>query len=317
MSKPIAWIALEATTIQSNVEILEEILYSLNASSITLCDAGESPILEPAPQTTPHWPTNRLTALFSASGDRRAVDQQIAELRQGFQQAIAPFAELKTQTFSFSTLEDENWVGKSLARFTPLRFDNRLFVHSGEFEATKDNRDASVLLDPGLAFGTGAHPTTFLCLGWLDQQLRPGERVIDYGCGSGILGIAALKLGASQVVFVDNDPQALTATQNNIEKNSLTRENAILIDSSTDEGSHALQGLENAGADLLLANILYNTLTGLSDSFCAMLKPDGKVVLSGILDPQCSELEKHYSKLFHGFESERREGWSRLSAIKK
>src|SRR4051812_18057225 len=186
-------------------EPFEEALLEAGAVSITLEDAGDDPVLEPAPGTTPLWPTVRIKALFEASEDR---DQLTGQLKS---------SELEWPAFHFEVIEDRPWEREWLKDFRPMRFGRRLWVCPDGQRPTAIESDEAVFidLDPGLAFGTGTHPTTRLCLEWLDAAALRGVDVIDYGCGSGILAVAALKLGAKSALAVDIDDQALTATIEN------------------------------------------------------------------------------------------------------
>ncbi|HEV2110560.1 MAG TPA: 50S ribosomal protein L11 methyltransferase, partial [Gammaproteobacteria bacterium] len=170
-----------------------------------------------------------------------------------------------------------------------------------------DPQAVNLLLDPGLAFGTGTHATTALCLEWLDGAALAGAAVIDYGCGSGILSIAAARLGAKYVLAVDHDPQALTATRDNAERNGV----APLIRASPPEA------LPDNHADLLLANILAGPLVNLAPLFARRLKPGGRLVLSGILGSQEQELRQAYAPHFDSFETVKKDDWLRITAIRR
>lgn len=237
-------------------------------------------------------------------------------LLQKLREAAAPFSELDTLAFRFTAIEDQDWVRKCLDQFKPIAFGSRLrIVPSWENIAATHYID--VRLDPGLAFGTGTHETTFLCLQWLDENLSRPDTVVDLGCGSGILGIAALKLGAKHVYFIDNDPQAITASEQNLKANAIDDKSYTLIDASDAKQTHLMDALHAEPVDLVLANILAKTLLALQDSIAAMTKNDGQVLLSGILSEQADTVVDAYKEYFHDFEIAQKESWVRVSAQRK
>jgi ribosomal protein L11 methyltransferase len=199
-------------------------------------------------------------------------------------------------------LEDRAWEREWLKDFKPMQFGRRLWVCPGGMSLPASARDACIIdLDPGLAFGTGTHPTTAMCLEWLDGADLAGTRVIDYGCGSGILAIAALKLGAREAVGTDIDPQALMASRDNAERNAVS-------------DKLVLQTVERTidPADVLLANILAGPLAELAASFAKLVKPGGRIVLSGILKEQALPLAQTYAAWFDMDSPVYREDWARL-----
>src|SRR5215471_7942369 len=214
----------------------EETLLAAGAFSITLEDAADDPVLEPGPGMTPLWPTVRVKALFAADGNEEAI---IAAMTDSLDNFPAP---------RFAIIADRDWEREWLKDFKPMRFGGRLWICPGGLSPplTSDDDQAPVVvhLDPGLAFGTGTHPTTALCLEWLDSAELSGKTIIDYGCGSGVLAIAALKLGARAAIGVDIDPQALLATRTNAVRNAVS--DAIELQDPTIQRP----------ADVLLANIL-------------------------------------------------------------
>ena len=185
-------------------DVVEEVLTAHGALAVTLTDAGDAPVLEPAPGETPLWPDTKITALFPG-------DQDLSALTRALETTVAPTPLPAT---TIETLEERVWEREWLKRFKPMRFGERLWVSPREMNVG-DPQAIVVRLDPGLAFGTGTHPTTALCLRWLDAASLDDARVLDFGSGSGILAIAALKLGAAAATAVDIDPQAVTATQTN------------------------------------------------------------------------------------------------------
>jgi ribosomal protein L11 methyltransferase len=235
------------------------------AISVSLSDAEDSPILEPRPGETPLWAKVRLTALFEANHDPHEVAALVGSAIGG-----------ELPTHRFEALADRAWEREWLKDFRPLRFGRRLWVCPHGVPPPRSAEDPVIVwLDPGLAFGTGTHPTTALCLEWLDAAPLREREVIDYGCGSGILGIAALKLGARSVLSVDVDPQALTSAADNAQRNQVFDRMRV----GTPE-----QARESA--DVLLANILSGPLIELAPRFASLVRPGGALVLSGILESQ-------------------------------
>ncbi len=200
-------------------------------------------------------------------------------------------------------IADEDWVRRSLDQFKPMKFGKRLWICPSWFTPPEPN-DVNIILDPGLAFGTGTHPTTALCLEWLDEHINAQHLVIDYGCGSGILSLAALKLGAKRVFAVDNDEQALEATLRNGEKNGFI---------PPELQTYLPNELPVEQADLLIANILAQPLIELAPLFAKRVKPHGKLILSGILPSQTEEITKAYSPWFNMQPPDFKEEWSRIS----
>jgi ribosomal protein L11 methyltransferase len=269
-------------------EPFETLLFELGAASITLCDAGDDPVLEPAPGATPLWPTIEMRALFAHDAD---LDRLSAALSL-FAPDIAPPA--------FSVVADRAWEREWLADFKPMRFGRRLWVCPGG-QVTPDDVDAvRVELDPGLAFGTGTHATTALCLTWLDNNTLRDRVVVDYGCGSGILGIAALRLGARYVYAVDIDPQAHIATRSNAARNGV--------------GDRLSLEVPPPGtADLLVANILAGPLVELSETLKGLMQPRSELALSGILLDQVGAVTAAYRPWFDISLTGSRDGWALLS----
>jgi ribosomal protein L11 methyltransferase len=268
---------------------VEAVLTSLGAWSVTLEDAADDPVLEPAPGETPLWPTVRLRALFAADADREAIDAALS--------AVLP----STAALSFELLPDRAWEREWLRDFRAMRFGKRLWVCPTGASAD-DPCAVEVVLDPGLAFGTGGHPTTALCLEWLDGRELGGQRVIDYGCGSGILAIAALRLGAAQALAFDIDHQALLATRENAQRNGVAER--LQIVGTPPQGP--------ACCDILLANILAGPLTELAGRFAALLRPGGQIALSGLLSDQVASVVAAYRPWFMIGAAALRDGWALL-----
>jgi ribosomal protein L11 methyltransferase len=283
----------------------EDALLAAGASSITLEDEGDDPVLEPLPGTTPLWPRVRVKALFDGDADRGEILQVLdGELSGALREPLSRVA--------FETLADRAWEREWLKDFKPMRFGQRLWICPGgqqpDAEQLRDS-PAPVLieLDPGLAFGTGTHPTTALCLEWLDTATVAGARVIDFGCGSGILAIAAAKLGAAEVLAIDIDPQALLATHDNAERNGV----AQLIGARLSDGSSV------APADILLANILAGPLQSLASTFATQVRAGGRLVLSGILRNQAEAVATTYAPWFDIGPVVVRDDWVRLDGVRR
>jgi ribosomal protein L11 methyltransferase len=289
-------------------EPFEDALLASGALSITLEDAEDNPVLEPAPGTTPLWQSVRIKALFEAN----AHPDVLTVLLQ--QQLPAPLP-----TLTFTPLGDRIWEREWLKDFRPMRFGRRLWIcpdrqrPAPESLASTAGDDLCFIdLDPGLAFGTGTHPTTALCLEWLDQAALEGTAVIDYGCGSGVLAIAALKLGAQHAVAVDIDPQAVTATIDNAGRNGV----ADRIDVGT------VSSMQLAPADIVLANILAGPLEALAESLASLVVSGGHVVLSGLLAEQAERVASRYRPWFDIassslHEGSVRDGWARLVGVRR
>lgn len=255
-------------------EPLEAACFLAGALSVTLTDAADNPVLEPAPGATPLWPSIRLSALFAEQPQDRVV-----ALLDAFLDAPLP-------AHRFERVADRLWEREWLKDFRPMRFGSRLWV-SPHRASAPEAPGVVVWLDPGLAFGTGSHPSTALCLEWLDGAALNGLEVIDYGCGSGILSIAAARLGARAVTAVDHDPQALTATRDNSTRNGVAAQIAIR------KPEEAL-----GEADVLLANILLEPLIELAPRFATLVRPGGRIVLAGLIVSQAGSVTLAYQPWF-------------------
>lgn len=288
------WLQLEIMLDAGEVERIEATLTAAGALSVTCCDAADTPLYEPDALHPPLWPHTRLSALFPSNVDRDAL------------RAVLAAALRKLPPHRFTPLADRDWEREWLRDFQPMRFGRRLWIVPSAY-APPDPAAVNVRLDPGLAFGTGTHPTTALCLEWLDAAALAGKTVVDYGCGSGILAIAAVRLGAMQVHAVDNDPQALAATRDNAGRNH--------VEAQTEIGPP--ESLPAAPVDVVIANILATPLVELAAQFAAHLKPGGQLVLSGILSDQDREMRAAYSPWFRFGSGAQREGWLRLDAHRK
>lgn len=279
---------------QLDPDAVEEALTELGADAVSFLEGGsEHPVFEPERGTTPLWDQTQVLALFGGDADLDAVSAELAETLG------TPASDQ-----GWEPIEDQVWERAWLKDFRPLRFGHRLWVVPSGF-ADPDQADAVILrLDPGLAFGTGTHPTTAMCLAWLDGADLRDRLVLDYGCGSGILAVAALALGARQAICVDTDPQALTATRDNADRNGLAHCVACY---EPDELPAGLQ------ADVTLANILAGPLTELAPELLRLTRPGGELVLSGILESQATEVAAAYEHGLTATELRCEDDWVRMS----
>ncbi len=286
------WLQAHLTVTKEQAPLIELVFENLGALSVTLLDAADEPMLEPAPGETPLWTTTRLTGLFDGSTN---PDQ----LRSLIDQAMDTDT---SRQLELEVLEDQIWERAWLDHFQPIRFGDRLWICP---TGKRVDADGSVIirLDPGLAFGTGTHPTTALCLEWLDSADIQGKTLVDYGCGSGILAIAALKLGAKQVIAVDHDPQAIIATNNNAKQNGVS-DRLLAVSSEDFQPQHV---------DIVMANILANILIELAPLISGLVNPEGELLLSGILHDQASQVISAYNE-FSFDAAARKEDWVRLQA---
>ncbi len=294
------FLELAFTLPSSQQQRAEQALEDLGALAVTLADAradtpDERAILEPGVGETPLWEAVRMQALFADGADRRGLLAVLFEL----------LPELVPEHIELRAVADQDWTRAWMDRYQPMRFGQRLWVYPWNIEPMDLDADAVVLrLDPGLAFGSGTHATTALCLEWLEAQDLRGKRVLDYGCGSGILAIAALKLGAAYALGVDNDPQALTASADNARRNRVDVQLAL----------YAPEALPAPRCDALVANILAAPLLQLAPRLLAALAPGAPFALSGILIEQAEELRAHCATLGAvELSIVHREDWARLS----
>jgi ribosomal protein L11 methyltransferase len=296
------WLELSLTVRAEQQPRVEEALDDLGALSITLQDADaetpdEQAIFEPGVGELPLWPTIILHALFDADADRRGLVETLGEL--------LPW--LEPDQLLFRDVADQDWVRVWMDQFEPMPFGRRLWIYPWNIEPPADDELIVVRLDPGLAFGSGTHPTTALCLEWLDGIQLAGKTVTDFGCGSGILAIAALKLGAASAIGVDNDPQALTASADNAERNEVADRLALFLPDEFDAEP----------ADVFIANILAGPLGELAPTFAAAAKPGAPFAISGILVGQQDELLQRYGEWFDELRVDTREDWVRISGIRR
>ena len=298
-----SWLELSLTLRAEQQAHIEAALEDLGALSISLRDADadtpdERAIFEPGVGETPLWNDIVVQALFASDIDRAGLIHALTDL----------VPELVPEQLAFHEVADQDWTRVWMDRFQPMRFGRRLWIYPWNIEPPADDCGSVIVrLDPGLAFGTGTHATTALCLEWLDATDLVGKIVIDYGCGSGVLAIAALKLGAARVIGVDNDAQALAASRDNAERNVVTEKLDLYLP----------QHFPLVPADVLVANILAGPLAELAPQFAQCLKPGGALALSGILHGQQNELLAHYEEWFDQLEVAQREDWVRISGRRK
>lgn len=287
-----AWLQLRIHS--AHPEFAEEILLGNGAVGVSFIDAEDRPVLEPAPGETPLWENTVILGLFPDTADLAQAQAALRELLpDGADVAIAQ-----------ELIEDQDWVRAWLDHWHPLKFGARLWVAPTEKIGEIDDPQAIVLkLDPGLAFGTGTHPTTALCLEWLAGQDLAGKTVLDYGCGSGILAIAALKLGAAKAICVDIDPQALTATRNNARENGVEDRVHVMLP----------EDFVPFPADTVIANILAKPLIALAPLLASSVRPGGGLVLAGLLERQQEDVRDAYATWFEFEPDQIKEGWTRIA----
>ncbi len=290
------WIQVTVRVDADTADTAEDMLFELGAASVTLLDAADHPVHEPDPGETPLWPIVLVRGLFEPELDRAEISERLH---------AAGLVRSANQV-DFDKLADQDWERAWMDRFRPMQFGRDLWICPSHREPDPD-WPIVIRLDPGLAFGSGTHPTTALCLEWIDGQNFDGKRVIDYGCGSGILAIACALKGASRVIAIDHDPQALTATLENARRNGVeSKISALLPD--TPEAAAAMANQ----ADVVVANILAAPLIELAPMLLNSLQPGGALVLSGILHEQCESVVRAYTDLGQAADIRRKDEWVRL-----
>ena len=286
------WLQLIIPTDEANADKISDALLEHGAVSVTLQDMQDQPVLEPVPGETPLWPTVQLRGLFEAEADRGRIIEGL--------EAVPDVQ--RPGNIRWREVGDRDWERAWMDRFRPMRFGRRLWIVPTGMAIPHDLENIEIRLDPGLAFGTGTHPTTALCLEWLDSRTLNDAKVVDYGCGSGILAIAAALKGAAHVDCVDNDPQALEATAANAGRNGVA--GAIR---GFDPESFTAQG-----ADIVLANILAGPLIDLAPVISGCARAGGRIVLSGVLEEQVELVVAAYRPVCGTVEIEVLEGWARV-----
>ncbi|MGY6588893.1 MAG: 50S ribosomal protein L11 methyltransferase [Wenzhouxiangella sp.] len=285
------WLTIRIHITSAQVEAFEDGLFDAGASAVTLLDAEDNPVHEPAPGEVLLWPDVVIEALFEANDRPERIRQHLIDLGLTFQDA----------QFKAQTLAGQDWERAWMDSFKPMRFGQGLWICPSHVEPEPD-WPRVIRLDPGLAFGSGTHPTTALCLEWLDGQDCRGQQVLDFGCGSGILAIAAALDAADTVVAVDHDPQALQATRDNAERNEVSaRIQTCLPDD-----------FQPRAFNVVLANILAGPLIELAPMLVQCLAPGARLVLSGILREQAEAVCQAYRSALGEARIQYREDWTRL-----
>ena len=285
-----AWIQFIFSSTPDGADPLSDHLSECGASAVTFQDNADQPIYEPEIGSTPLWQATNVVALFEADSDTDSIIVQLTQL-------MAPST---IPPYRIEAVEDKDWVREWMDNFHPMCFGEKVWICPSWHQPPEPDA-INILLDPGLAFGTGTHPTTALCLNWLDQADVKDKIVIDYGCGSGILAIAAALLGAKKVIGVDIDPQALEATQANAERNGVQIDTFMPAD------------CQDITADLVIANILAGPLQSLAPTLLQLSKPQAEIVLSGILECQAKEVSDAYQTSFDMQPPVQKGEWIRLT----
>ena len=290
------WLQVRLAITPEQAETYEDALLEVGAVSVTFMDAEDQPIFEPDLGTTPLWSHTHLLALFEADTDETALLAHLQLLCGG-----------ALPEHHVERIEDQDWERSWMDGFQPMRFGQRLWIVPSWHAAPQPDA-VNLLLDPGLAFGTGTHPTTALCLEWLDGQNLDNCSVLDFGCGSGILAIAALLLGAPQAAGTDIDPQALEASRDNASRNSIDPARFPV---------YLPADLPQQPADVVVANILAGPLVSLAPQITALVKSGGRLALSGILAEQAEEVRAAYASAFDLDPTAVKDGWVRISGVKR
>jgi len=290
------WMQITVEINKDQVDFVSEILTGLDCLSVTFSDTYDNAIFEPPVGKTPLWQDTTIKALFDKNVDQAHVQDVLLQLCQ-------------IENTSFELLKDRVWEDECKKDFHAMRFGQRLWICPSWEDASKLSDDAVVInMDPGLAFGTGTHQTTDLCLQYLDKNPPINQNVIDYGSGTGVLAIAAVKLGAKKAIAIDNDPQAVLATIDNVKANHAEDWVTVL---------HSDEEKQLDKVDLLVANILANPLVGLCQHFSDLVKSGGKITLSGILQEQLDMVLEAYSENFSDLKVTQKDEWCRVDGIRK
>ncbi|MCY1210958.1 Ribosomal protein L11 methyltransferase [compost metagenome] len=290
------WLQVRLAITPEQAATYEDALLEVGAVSVTFMDAEDQPIFEPDLGTTPLWSHTHLLALFEADTDEAALVAHLELLTGG-----------ALPEHQIERIEDQDWERSWMDNFQPMRFGRRLWIVPSWHEAPEPDA-VNLLLDPGLAFGTGTHPTTALCLEWLDGQELDGCEVLDFGCGSGILAIAALLLGARQAVGTDIDPQALEASRDNATRNGIDPARFPV---------YLPADLPAKPAEVVVANILAGPLVSLAPQITSLVAPGGRLALSGILAEQAEEVRAAYADAFDLDPTAEKDGWVRISGVRR
>ena len=306
-----SWQQLHLQCPKSAVELAEALFYEVGAVSILLEDAGDEPLFEPLPGEEPLWSDVVITAIFDTNSDDSFAGTDFESL------ASEIATEVDATRFWLTRLDDKDWTREWMTYYKPIKCAGNLWIVPEWLDAP-DPDAINLILDPGLAFGTGYHATTRLCLDWLSEQDLTDKLVIDYGCGSGILGVAALLLGARQVLAVDIDPQAVLATRQNAELNGVADK---LITFLPDEFI-SYRNAHNELCDTITANILAKPLIHFAPTFNDLLKTGGNIVLAGLIENQTQDVIDAYAPYFEldapfAYDNAEDHHWNRLSGRKR
>jgi ribosomal protein L11 methyltransferase len=291
------WHQITVRVAEAQAASIELALQELGAVSVTMQDAEDEAVFQLEPGSTPLWAQTDVTGLFEQAVNVQTVAAALHK---------ASGLDL-SDSLRYEIVEDIDWERAWMADFKPMRFGRRLWV-CPSWTPPPEPDALNILLDPGLAFGTGTHPTTALCLEWIDEQDMQGKTVIDYGCGSGILAIAAILCGATEVVAIDNDPQAIIACASNREMNGIAADRLTVY--MPDQNQHQ-------PADFMLANILSGPLQELTPILARLTRPGGRIVLSGVLSEQTSALLQTYDQYFEMNVPVHRDEWVRIDGIRR
>lgn len=292
------WIQIKLNATDTNAEAIGDMLMEeTGALSVTFLDAKDTPVFEPMPGETRLWGETDILALYDAEIDTQLVLAQI----KSSQMLDENFA------YKIEQIEDKDWEREWMDNFHPMKFGERLWI-CPSWREIPDPSAVNVMLDPGLAFGTGTHPTTSVCLEWLEGLDLKGKTVIDFGCGSGILAIAAIKLGAEKVIGIDIDPQAILASKDNAGRNGVADQLELFLPQDQPAG---------LVADVVVANILAGPLRELSGVITSLVKPNGVLAMSGVLDSQAEDVATYYSDHFNLDPIIEQSEWCRISGQKK
>ncbi|WP_420592244.1 50S ribosomal protein L11 methyltransferase [Bacterioplanoides sp.] len=295
-----SWIQIRIHAQRAQVNSIEDALMAQGALSVTLQDDADQPILEPELGTNPIWDETQIIGLFEANQNSELLLKNLNGFYQNLSGQSLPKHKLEI-------LEDKDWIRAWMEDYHPMQFGQRLWV-CPSWQTPPQPDAVNLMLDPGLAFGTGTHPTTDLCLQFLDQEVEGEELVVDYGCGSGILGIAALLLGSEKMVGVDIDPQALTATRDNAGRNNISDDlyDVFLPDKTPD-----------VKADIMVANILAGPLQALAPDIARLTRSGGKLALSGLLAEQAEEVSQCYSQWYNMNPAKQLGDWVLLTGTRR
>ncbi len=295
------WQQLKLQIHPDHLDFIEAQLLAAGAVSLTYLDAEDQPIFQTELGSTPLWDNLVLCALFEEDTDLAAAMQWLQSNK-----AVA-----NRDTLAIEIIEDQAWERSWMDSFKAMQFGDSLWI-CPSWQEPPDPSATNIMLDPGLAFGSGSHATTSLCLQWLADNPVENQRVVDYGCGSGILAIAAALLGAESIDAVDNDPQAVAATKDNCARNGLPEDR---VTSLLPDQFDTLQ--RQGSVDILLANILAEPLHSLAPLFATLVRPGGDLVLSGLLAEQAEGIVSRYSEWFSMGEPVQQDDWIRLSGTRR